>query len=138
MLNIIPDQQESVDVDTTGEISDGYHTFNELYEHRVALFMLLMAQNSELSWCSKFHSNAEPTYDDMIIVGMNLPTGQITYHIPEHFLKICHYLKIPELFMAPEWDGHTAQDTVNRLTEWLFMHTKNTRSGIKEPTNAPE
>lgn len=27
-----------------GEVSDGYHTFDELYEHRVALFIALCNQ----------------------------------------------------------------------------------------------
>lgn len=39
-----------------GEISDGYHTFNELYQHRCALFLALMASNPSIS---KHHDGSE-------------------------------------------------------------------------------
>ncbi|MGK3384654.1 hypothetical protein ACSLOB_28275, partial [Escherichia coli] len=38
-----------------GEVSDGYHTFNELYAHRVRLFSSLMHAYAELSWWSRKH-----------------------------------------------------------------------------------
>jgi NTP pyrophosphatase (non-canonical NTP hydrolase) len=41
-----------------------------------------------------------------------LPSGQISYHIPEK-----HYLDFPAepLLKAPEWDGHTSKEVVFRL-----------------------
>lgn len=45
----------------TGETSDGYHTFNELYDHRIALFMALCASVPWTPpckpWRSKKHSD---------------------------------------------------------------------------------
>jgi hypothetical protein len=58
-----------------GEVSDGYHTFNELYEHRITLFITLCnvieaaklngtfsQLNSHIAWKSKKHSDGEPAY----------------------------------------------------------------------------
>lgn len=37
----------------TGEVSDGYHTFDELYAHRIRLFSTLMHAYPHLSWWSR-------------------------------------------------------------------------------------
>ncbi|WP_436351294.1 hypothetical protein [Escherichia coli] len=44
-----------------GEVSDGYHTFNELYAHRVRLFSSLMHAYAELSWWSRKHRSRPRT-----------------------------------------------------------------------------
>ena len=41
----------------TGKISDGYHTFDELYAHRCTLFSAVMKSNKHLSWKSFFHDD---------------------------------------------------------------------------------
>ena len=64
-----------------GNISDGYHTFNELYDHRCHLYIALMKTNIEISWRSKKHFDGE-CYPNWFIAGMNLPSGPITYHLP--------------------------------------------------------
>jgi len=61
---LVGEQNVSVGGDTTnpvdmGEVSDGYHTFNELYDHRVRLFSSLMHSYSGLSWWSRKHSDGE-------------------------------------------------------------------------------
>ena len=35
-----------------GEFSDGYHTFNELYYHRMIMFAVICNSNKELAWKS--------------------------------------------------------------------------------------
>ena len=40
-----------------GDISDGYHTFEELYEHRCALFVALLIKSPDISWYSLKHSD---------------------------------------------------------------------------------
>lgn len=103
-----------IDVKDTGEISDGYHTFNELYAHRIMLFLTLMNSWPDISWKSKKHFDGE-SYKDWFIAGMNLPSGTITYHIPNKFWKKA---KVEELENAPEWDGHTSDDVLKRLSSW--------------------
>ncbi len=100
-----------------GEVSDGYHTFDDLYEHRRALILALMRLNPRVSWRSKeHHPDDDPMFNKFFIVGMDLPTGQITYHY-----KIAYWDEfkgIETLPHAPKWDGHTPEDVVKRVTEW--------------------
>ena len=37
------------------DISDGYHTFDELYYHRMILFSIICNQNKDRAWKSKLH-----------------------------------------------------------------------------------
>jgi hypothetical protein len=96
----------------TGQISDGYHTFDELYEHRHALFGALIKVYG--GWKSLCHDDGT-NYDGWFIAGINLPTGTITYHLP-----ISYWKTFPgeELNMAPYWYGHTSNDVINRLKEF--------------------
>jgi len=102
----------------TGQISDGYHTFDELYQHRTFLFCALMNAYPAASWKSHFHADGT-SYEGWFIAGMDLPQGQITYHCPEHYW---HLAKAQELPKAPPWDGHTSGDVLERLAEFIDPH----------------
>lgn len=62
-----------------GELSDGYHSFNELYYHRMILFSIICNQNKTISWKSKLHDDGT-MFENYFIVGINTPDGQFTYH----------------------------------------------------------
>lgn len=96
---------------TMGEISDGYHTFNELYDHRAVLFAVICNEHPHIAWKSKLHHTGD-MFDGMFIVGLNTSHGQISYH---YDLKLWDLFVVPELERAPEWDGHTPADAVKRL-----------------------
>ena len=95
----------------SGECSDGYHTFNELYYHRMCLFSIIVKQNKNLAWKSKLHSDGT-MFDNYFIVGIDTPNGQATYH---YHIEHWDMFDCVELSNAPEWDGHTAEDTIKRL-----------------------
>ena len=97
--------------------SDGYHTFDELYRHRTTLFAIVCLDHRMRSWKSKLHSDGT-MFDDWFIVGMDLPNGQVTYHIP---LDQWSLFDLDALDRAPEWDGHTPNDVLTRLRNWLEM-----------------
>lgn len=97
------------------DISDGYHTFDELYEHRHALFMYLLATNGR-SWKSKKHEDGSE-FDGWFIAGTHLTTGQITYHLPMRLWDICPG---EELDKGLTWDGHTSADVVKRIMDLFF------------------
>ena len=104
-----------------GEISDGYHTFNELYEFRkvynAAFFKELTKQgecNVVKSW--RHHSGEKCFGGGWFIVVAELPTGQISNH---YELKDWDLFQCKEVETAPKWDGHTPQDVVKRITEYL-------------------
>ena len=73
----------------TKEISDGHHTFGELYRHRIILFCTLCNLLPEISWKSKKHFDEEndPMFNDSFIAGINTPEGVATYHIKLKYWK---------------------------------------------------
>jgi hypothetical protein len=101
-----------------GEVSDGYHTFNELYEHRHALMLALMKCNPERSWISPKHDDGT-MMDGWFIVGIDLPDGAITYHLPVGLWSQACDTNAELKHRAPKWDGHTSQDVVKRLHDFL-------------------
>lgn len=96
-------------------VSDGYHTFDELYAHRDLLFILLMQANREKAWYADRHHNGS-SFPDHFLGGIDLPTGTITYHLPECRRNFCASLR--HLDLAPEWDGHTPSDVLNRMASY--------------------
>ena len=98
--------------DITGETSDGYHTFNELYHHRAVLFSVICNSRPDIAWRAKRHHDGT-MYNGMFIVGINTPDGQATYHYDvEPYWEM---FRVPELLQAPEWDGHTPAQAIERI-----------------------
>ena len=105
--------------DNIGEFSDGYHTFNELYDYRkaynAAFFNELAKQGLYDVHKSKLHSDGEIPFgdDNWFIVMAELPTGQISNH---YEMKDWDLFDIPEYEKSKyEFDGHTSQDVLERL-----------------------
>ena len=96
-----------------GEFSDGYHTFNELYEHRTVLFATICNLLPEHSWKSFKHADGS-MFEGMFIAGVLTPQGQYTYHCEEKYLYM--FAKTPEIDQAPEWDGHRPEDFTRLLS----------------------
>jgi len=101
-----------------GEVSDGYHTFNELYYYRMlynAAFFNLLPK--DMVHKSKRHHTGEECFGGgWFIVMANLPTGQVSNH---YELKDWDLFRVPEKEFADEWDGHTPQEAAKRLYEYL-------------------
>lgn len=95
---------------TKGEISDGSHTFNELYHHRMVLFSIICNANSSVAWKSWKHDDGT-MYKDYFIVGIDTPKGQYSYHYHKSNWDRFH---VKELERAPKWDGHEPND-IDRL-----------------------
>lgn len=95
-----------------GEISDGYHTFNELYYHRMILFSVICNSNSQKSWKSWKHHDGT-MYDDYFIVGIDTQEGQYSYH---YHKSEWDYFNVEELEFAPEWDGRKPKDITRLLS----------------------
>lgn len=106
-----------------GEVTDRYHTFDELYAHRSALFVALMMSHPGISWMADKHDDGT-TIEGFFIVGMNLPTGQVTYHLKRDpwfdIIKKGASL-ITHVTQAPRWDGHTSDEVIERLLGWMVM-----------------
>lgn len=96
-----------------GDLSDGYHTFNELYHHRAVLFSVICNMFPEKAWKSKLHDTGD-MFDGMFIVGIETPEGQATYHYDLN--PYWDLFNVKELDRAPAWDGHTSAEAISRIS----------------------
>lgn len=93
------------------KISDGYHTFADLYEQRLILSAAL-AKNNPHAWKSKRHEDGSvPFGGGWFIMGFDTDEGCYTYH---YELKDWDLFQCEELDKGKPWDGHTSKD-VRRL-----------------------
>lgn len=109
--------EEATKAKITGETSDGYHTFNELYEYRLtynaALFNEWSAQGKYEVHKSWKHGDGERCFGSgWFIVMAELPTGQISNHYEDKYWDL---FDIPERSLAHVWDGHTPEEALKRL-----------------------
>ena len=96
---------------------DEYHTMDELYEYRMlynALAANAMPDRAVKSW--RHSDGGECFGGGWFVVYLNLPTGQVSNHYKaEHW----DLFRVPEVPLAPEWDGHTPADAADRLVRAL-------------------
>lgn len=108
--------------DMMGNISDGYHTFNELYRYRMlynAAFFNELAKGDIKVCKSHRHYDGEECFGGgWFIVMAELPTGQISNHYENRYWEL---FDIPRLDKAWEWDGHTSEEALRRLENYLLM-----------------
>lgn len=109
------------------KVSDWYHTFGELYEHRCVLFMAFVNTAKQLSY-EKHYWRAMPkidytfkksklhhdwtSFDWWFIVQWYIYWEQISYHLP---MKYRDDIDCYEAVIADERDWHTSQDVLDRL-----------------------
>lgn len=110
----------------TNLISDGYHTFGELYDHRIELFVALcrkLAQVKRIAgenvdrevWRSRRQSDGRLD-EGWFIMGIGTESGnQISYHLPDSKWDNTGFAETLE--RAPEFDGHTGGDVLKRLRD---------------------
>ena len=101
----------------TGSTSDGFHTFDALYEFRVLLHPCAvrawLAEGFAVvrSWN---HHDGEPCFGGgWFVVVAQLPTGQVSNHYRAGDWAL--FATVPEARSAPGWDGHTSADVAHRL-----------------------
>jgi hypothetical protein len=105
-------EELKIEVADIGEVSDGYHTFNELYHHRMMLFAVICNTYKSQAWKSWKHHDGT-MYDNYFIVGVTTPEGDYTYHYHKDHWDM---FNVKELGKAPEWDGHKPEDITRLLS----------------------
>lgn len=112
----------------SGDTSDGYHTFDELYYHRTALFACLVSmQSRQMAFKSWKHSDGT-MYEGMFIAGIYTSRGWCTYHCEAKWWPL---FDCSEREFAPEWDGHTPSDAIHRLMD-DFLPKQEVRGEVAE------
>lgn len=100
-----------------GEVSDGYHTFNQLYHQRAVLFATIVNNFKHYSWKSLKHEDNKYCFDSdgkWFIVGIDTPKGSYTYHYETD--KYWNMFDCEVLKCAKHWDGHTEEDVTRLLS----------------------
>jgi hypothetical protein len=112
------------------DVHDGYHSMQDLYRHRHALFCaLLKVLDSYVTpmsvpyarcWKSKLHDDGS-MYEGWFIAEITLntvpwtgpiETQTIAYHMPMEFWD---NIQVVELEKAPPYDNYTPDDVIRRL-----------------------
>ena len=112
----LPSVQPQPKSEDMGEVSDGYHTFNQLYHQRAILFATIVNQNKDRAWKSYKHEDGKYCFDkdgEWFIVGIDTPLGSYTYHYSKEYWD---YFDCEELECGKPWDGHTKEDVTRLLS----------------------
>ena len=121
-------------VDDIGDVSDGYHTFNQLYYQRMMLFATIVKQNRDKSWKSLRHEDGELCFGGgWFIVGIDTPEGGYTYHYEDKYFDL---FDCETLDHGKHWDGHTEKDVTRLLS--LQQESKRIHVSEKLPEMANE
>lgn len=96
------------------DLSDGFHTFRQLYYQRMMLFATIVKQNKDRAWKSLRHEDGELCFGGgWFIVGIDTPEGSYTYHYEDNFYSL---FDCAELEREKHWDGHTEKDVTRLLS----------------------
>ena len=124
----------TTDVDYPGDMSDGYHTLNELYRYRMlynaalikAIRLWHMSSLSpdngdafavQTGKSRRHHDGTEPFGGGWFVVWVTLPDGSVTFnHYPMEYWDLSN---ADEYDTAPEWDGSTPEQEADMLETWL-------------------
>lgn len=96
------------------DLSDGFHTFKQLYFQRMMLFAAIVKQNKDKAWKSFRHEDGELCFGGgWFIVGVDTPEGSYTYHYEAKYFDLfdCDILDY-----GKHWDGHTEKDVTRLLS----------------------
>ena len=96
------------------DLSDGFHTFRQLYYQRMMLFATIVKQNKDKAWKSLRHEDGGLCFGGgWFIVGIDTPEGSYTYHYENKYFDLfdCEILDY-----SKHWDGHTEKDVTRLLS----------------------
>ncbi len=95
-----------------GEVSDGCHTFNELYRHRAMMFSVICSTHPNSAWKARKHQDGT-MYSGMFLAGIHTPEGQAAYYFDMD--PYWNLFRVPELRFAPELEDLKPEETLRRI-----------------------
>ena len=123
---------EAAHVDEIDDVSDGFHTFRQLYYQRMILFAAIVKQNKDKAWKSLRHEDGELCFGGgWFIVGIDTPEGSFTYHYEDNYFSL---FDCEELECGKHWDGHTEKD-VTRLLSLPSAHPETAKRIVGKSRN---
>jgi hypothetical protein len=111
------------------QVSDGFHTFSELYNHRNILFIALcrkihtwgldkITDDENIGiWKTRFDFENKYCGDGWFIMGIGTKKGeQVSYHLSYELWDKCSFAKTME--KVPAFDGHDSKEVLSRLLKY--------------------
>lgn len=98
-------------------VSDGYHSFKELYDQRLILstvaFKYAQLRGHKVWRALRHHGENGPCFGGgWFHVGVTTPDGDYSYHYKLDDYSLFDFAE--DVINSPEWDRHTAND-IGRL-----------------------
>lgn len=94
------------------ELHDGYHSFNELYEHRIKLFLALCRYAKDYHYIRISKHNSDWWKREWWFV-MWIDEWYITYHLPNKYREYCS--KVYKELDKWLWDWHNSNVVLERI-----------------------
>lgn len=108
---------DGVEGEGLGGFSDGYRTFDELYRFRMLYHAGLVNHAPVRTVKSWRHGDGALCFGGgWFVVVTELPAGQISNHYAAQHWDL---FRVPEVEIAPPFDGHTAADVLDRLAAYV-------------------
>lgn len=96
--------------DDSGDLSDGYHTFNDLYYQRCVLFAQIVKDHKDRAWKTRCHEDGEQCFGGgWFLVTIDTPNGAYGYHYEDKYWDLFECEELPK---AKHWDGYTEKDVM--------------------------
>lgn len=102
------------------EISDGYHTFTDVYNHRIMLFLLVISLLKKSNSTIKiWYANSEEI--GWYIVGIDFENGKkrVSYHLPTSSKEYLDKMNVEYLDKLPEYDGCNSDCNLKRISDLI-------------------
>lgn len=118
--DLINTNLEYMENDDFDHVSNGHHTFEDLYNQRLILTAVIVNTYPYISWKTKRDEYGEPWFDDTedmtnpdnhFLVSITTPKGEYGYHYHNRYWNM---FNCKELARSNHWDGYTSDD-VDRL-----------------------
>ncbi len=107
--NVVPIPETGI-----GDLSDGYHTFNQLYFQRCILFAQIVNDHPNRAWKTRCHEDGQPCFGGgWFLVTIDTPSGAYGYHFEDKHWDLFDCEELPK---AKHWDGYTEKDVMRLFT----------------------
>lgn len=92
------------------KVDTGYHSFEQLYNHRTLLFAFICNEYKNRAWKTWKHDDYSVSVG-FFIAGIETPEGIFSYHCHEDYWDL---FEVKEIEKVEYWDGHSSKD-IDRL-----------------------
>ena len=97
------------------QVSDVYHTFEDLYKRELVLFRLISSLCPKLCFktLKHFDEDNDPMFNGDFMVGIYTPLGPASYHFKLKYLDKFSHIEFQDC--GPRYEGYTEEEKNERI-----------------------